>query len=326
MRIAIVNDQIMAIEAWQNLLLTVSDYQIAWIAQNGAQAVSKCLQDRPDLILMDLLMPVMDGVQATRLIMQQSPCPILLVTSNTNQDTSKVFEALGYGALDSINISAQEKNQQDKKSLLHKISTIRKLKEIGRTPKESFSHLTTPLVVIGASTGGPQALSTILSGLPAQFPAAMVIIQHIDLEFSAGLVEWLNQQTPLLVRTAVEGDRLTKGTVLVAATNDHLYIQKNLTLSYTPHPKHYPYRPSVDVFFESLAKNWRQTGTAVLLTGMGKDGAAGLKLLHSQGWHTIAQDQATCVVYGMPKAAAQLKAATQILPLQGIVRALKNLR
>lgn len=336
MRIAIVNDLNIAVESLRRALLTVPEYQVAWVAQNGEQAVTKCLQDRPDLILMDLIMPVMDGVEATRAIMQQSPCAILIVTASVHQNAGKVFTALGYGALDAVStpVLGKQNSHQAIQALLNKITTIRQLKGLGKAPKNtstatssasgSLSNKLTPstLVVIGASTGGPKALSTILAGLPAHFPAAMAIIQHIDREFSAGLVEWLNQQTPLEVKIATEGDRLSKGQILVAATNDHLYLKENLTLSYTPHPQNYPYRPSVDVFFESLAKNWGRKGTAVLLTGMGKDGASGLKLLRSKGWHTIAQDQATSVVYGMPKAAAQLNAAVQILPLEAIISTL----
>jgi two-component system response regulator WspF len=121
------------------------------------------------------------------------------------------------------------------------------------------------------------------------------------------------------------GDRLNRGEVLVASTNNHLFLKKDLTLSYTIHPQNSAHCPSVDVFFESLAKNWPGVGVAVLLTGMGKDGAAGLKLLRSQGWHTIAQDQTTSVVYGMPKAAVQLKAAVEVLSLEQIITALQKL-
>jgi two-component system response regulator WspF len=142
------------------------------------------------------------------------------------------------------------------------------------------------------------------------------------MQFSAGLVDWLNQQTPLTVRLATVGDRLEKGVVLVAGTNDHLSLRADSTLHYIKEPLDYPYRPSVDVFFKSLAQYWNGKETAVLLTGMGQDGAEGLSLLRSRGWHTIAQDEKSSVVYGMPKAAVQLNAAVEVLPPEAIANRL----
>jgi two-component system response regulator WspF len=145
-----------------------------------------------------------------------------------------------------------------------------------------------------------------------------VIVQHVDAQFAPGLVDWLNEQTALPVELAMAGCPVEGGKVLVAGTNDHLVLQSNLTLTYTEEPRDYPYRPSVDVFFSSIADCWPGKGIGVLLTGMGRDGAQGLMSLRSASWHTIAQDRATSVVYGMPKAAAELGAAVQILPIQAI--------
>lgn len=330
MRIAIVSDMPTAIEALRCVLAQVPNYQIVWIAHNGTQAVRKCAADTPDLILMDLLIPIMDGVEATRQIMTNSPCAILLVTATVSGNASKVFAAMGYGALDAIDTPVLGKSGhiEGGVEILEKIATIGKL--IGKTSKSSQrigerggcqSKLSPPLVAIGCSTGGPQALAVILSQLPANFSAAVVIVQHVDEQFTPGLAQWLNTQTPLPVKLANAGSHIEVGQVLIAATNDHLVLQSNLSLKYTKEPRDYPYRPSVDVFFQSLAKNWPTKGVAVLLTGMGRDGAQGLLSLRSVGWHTIAQDQATCVVYGMPKAAAQLAAAVEILPIEAIAKA-----
>jgi len=179
-------------------------------------------------------------------------------------------------------------------------------------------------VAIGSSTGGPKALATILSQLPASFGAPIAIVQHVDAQFSSGFVDWLRQQTVLPIRIAVAGDRLVQGTVLVAGTNDHLYLKPDLTLGYTKEPINYPYRPSVDVFFKSIAQHWTRKGTAVLLTGMGRDGAEGLSVLKLQGWHTIAQDKDSCVVYGMPKAAVELNAAVEVLSPDAIGTTLRQ--
>lgn len=333
MRIAIVNDLTIAVTALRRVLQTHPEYQVIWVARDGAEAVSKCAQDTPDLILMDLLMPVMDGVEATRQIMQNSPCAIFVVTANAEQNVSKVYQAMGYGALDAVDtpvISGEDKAQMESK-LLAKIARLGKM--LKKSPSNTKVKLSTPsrsqerpvpLVAIGSSTGGPTALATILSKLPANFHAAIAIVQHVDVQFSTGLVEWLRGQTALPVSIAQAGDRLRGGTILVAGSNDHLYLKPNLTLGYTQDPVDYPYRPSVDVFFKSLAENWKHQGTAILLTGMGRDGAEGLSHLRIRGWHTIAQDKASCVVYGMPKAAIELNAAVEVLSPDDIATSLLN--
>lgn len=326
MRIAIVNDMPIAVEALRRVLATIPEYEIAWIADDGDCAVTKCAADTPDLILMDLLMPVMDGVEATRQIMAKSPCPILVVTSAVSDRTSQVFEAMGYGALDAINTPVVVDGNISGDAVLAKIATIAKLtgKSAPRNPKSKFhSKSLPPLLAIGSSTGGPQALATLLSGLPKNFSAAVVIIQHVDAQFASGLAEWLSNHSPLPVRLAVAGEQIQPGKVLIAATNDHLVLQPSLALKYTNEPRDFPYRPSVDVFFKSVAQHWSGKGVGVLLTGMGRDGGKGLLALRSVGWHTIAQDQATSVVYGMPKAAADLKAAVEILPINAIASTLR---
>jgi len=174
------------------------------------------------------------------------------------------------------------------------------------------------LVAIGASAGGPAALAVVLKGLPRDFSAAVVIIQHVDMQFASGMAEWLSQHSALPVRVAVEGDRVVAGRVLIAGTQDHMKLMAADRIGYTPDPREYVYRPSVDVFFQSVSQHWRGRAVGVLLTGMGRDGAIGLKALRDKGFHTIAQDEASSVVYGMPKAAANLEAAVDILPMADI--------
>lgn len=330
MKIAIVNDMVIAVEAIRRVLMTVPKYEVIWIARDGAEAVAKCGKNRPDLVLMDLIMPVMDGVEATRQIMKNYPCAILVVTASVTQNSGKVFEAMGYGALDAVNtpVLGNSGNSDTSYPLLNKIATIEKLIRKSTSGSQNKTHRSSPrnplppLVAIGSSTGGPKVLATILSRLPASFGAAVAIVQHVDVQFSSGLVEWLNQHSKLPVAIANPGDRLEVGKVIVAGTNDHLILKSNLSLAYTKEPIDYPYRPSVDVFFESLAEQWYRKGIAVLLTGMGRDGGEGLSVLRAKGWHTIAQDKDSCVVYGMPKAAAELNAAIDILPPEAIANTL----
>ncbi|MUG92697.1 chemotaxis-specific protein-glutamate methyltransferase CheB [Scytonema sp. UIC 10036] len=326
MRIAIVNDALIAVEALRQAIAMHPDYEVAWVAFDGVEAVTKCSVDTPDLILMDVLMPNMDGVEATQLIMNQSPCAILMVTASVNRYATKVFEAMGYGALDAINTPTISYGQQtiDGTGLLKKIATISRL--IG---KSSHHHLQTsqqnkPLIVVGSSTGGPQALATILSQFPKGFQAAFIVVQHIDAEFAPGLAAWLDEQIPMPVQLAVPGSLPQMGIVLIAGKNHHLIMRPDMTLAYDRQPLDSFYHPSVDVFFKSVTHYWTGYGIGVLLTGMGRDGAQGLKLLRDKGWHTIAQNQQTSVVYGMPKAAVELGAAVEILPVDAIANACKR--
>jgi chemotaxis response regulator CheB len=181
------------------------------------------------------------------------------------------------------------------------------------------------LLAIGASAGGPAALATVLGGLPLDLQAAIVLVQHIDAEFAASMAEWLAQLCSWPVRLAEEGDRLTVGTVLLAGTSDHLVLKGGDRLGYTPEPSDNAYRPSIDVFFHSVNQYWQGSAIGVLLTGMGRDGAAGLKAMRAMGHPTIAQDQATSAVFGMPRAAAMIDAAGEILPLPEIAPRLVHL-
>jgi two-component system response regulator WspF len=334
MRIAIVNDMLMAVEALRRIVAADGKHQIAWIARDGAEAVNSCAADRPDLILMDLIMPVMDGVEATRQIMTRTPCGILIVTATVDGNRGKVFEALGAGALDAVNtpiLGNMGRPTPESSALLYKIDLLGRLIQDPEPPNklplraegQLKSHMPPDtLVAIGASAGGPAAVAEVLKSLPANFGAAVILIQHVDSQFAAGLAEWLNQQSRLPVRLAVAGEVPPPGTVLVAGTDNHLVLSDERHVGYTESPRDHVYRPSVDVFYESVVRYWRGKVVGVLLTGMGRDGALGLKALRDAGHHTIAQDQATCAVYGMPKAAATLKAAVQILPLSAIASAI----
>jgi len=331
MRIAIVNDLSIAVEAIRRVLVPAG-HEVAWVARTGAEAVEKCAGDKPDLILMDLIMPGMDGTEATRRIMATTPCPILVVTAVVDGHAERVFEALGAGALDAVKTPVLgAPASKGPTLLLEKIDMLgRRIEDPNRTQKlpslagSTSAVLRNPLVAIGASAGGPVALMEVLSSLPEDFPAAIVIIQHLDVQFTQGLVDWLNLHSRLPVRLACEGDKPATGTVLMASTVDHLAFLNADTLGYTPDPVAAIYRPSVDVFFQSVAKHWRGKVVGVLLTGMGRDGAKGLKALREGGHHTITQDRATSTVYGMPKAAVALDAAVEILPLNQIGPALQK--
>ncbi len=333
MKIAIVNDLLTATEALRRAVRSHPDYTIAWLARDGAEAVRKCAEDRPDIILMDLIMPVMNGVEATRSIMRDSPCAILVVTATVDGNMGLVFEAMGCGALDAVNtpVLGAKGDLTGAQPLLHKIETIGHL--ITRPPtsgstsameprqSQSFER-SLPLVILGASTGGPTAVAEILAGLPADFKAAIVVIQHVDREFAPNMALWLSTHCKFQVEVATHGCSPDSGIVRLAGTNDHMVLTGQGVLEYHAEPAECFYRPSVDVFFKSAAAHWPARGVAALLTGMGRDGGEGLLALKNAGWRTIAQDEATSVVYGMPRAAANLNAAELILPIGSIADAI----
>lgn len=334
MRIGIVNDLRLACEALRRAVLSSGRHSIAWIALDGQEAIDRARADRPDLILMDLIMPKVDGVEATRQIMRDAPCPILVVTSTVTGNISKVYEAMGLGALDCVETPqfGSDGSLSGALALVEKIDRIGRMFEPrsgiksarpGSTEMPTFgSQQSLPtLVLIGASTGGPKILADLLASLPPALPAAVVIAQHVDEAYACGLGAWLGQRSKLPVEMAKAGAIPYPGHVVVAASDAHLVFGRDGRMRYTPEPTDW-YRPSVDALFASAARHWPVVGTAVLLTGMGTDGAIGMAALQRSGWCTIAQDKATSVVWGMPKAAIDAGAAQKVVAADGLALAI----
>ncbi len=328
MRIAIVNDMKLAVEALRRCVLAAPGASIAWIAEDGMRAVEACARDTPDLILMDMIMPVMDGVETTRRIMQSTPCPILVVTATVEGNSRYVYEALGAGALDAVAtpVLGPDGAVANAGPLFKKIASIALLtgprKPAPPAPDASTGSLTParatgPLLVIGASTGGPQALAVVLRGIKPTMPWPAVIVQHIDQSFARGLAEWLSSETGHRVRPAEPEEPPLPGVVYLAAKEDHLVLGGG-RLRYTTEPADAIHRPSIDVLCDSLVSAGAAPGIAVLLTGMGRDGAAGLLKLHKAGWETIAQDKDSSVVWGMPGAAIAEGGVSRVLPVVAI--------
>jgi len=332
MRIGLVNDLPLAVEALRRGVATVPGASVAWIAVDGAEAVRRCAEDRPDLVLMDLIMPVMDGVEATRRIMRETPCPILVVTATVTGNAARVFEALGAGALDAVD-TPNLASSDGLARLARRIELIARLAR-PRTPAPTpatpaaatTSRQTVPTpALIGASTGGPQALARVLGAWPKPLPFGAVVVQHLDAAFVSGLAEWLARETGHRVALAKHGGRPEAGSVWLAAGPEHLELTPEATFrTRRPVPSDL-HHPSVDALFESAAASGLRPSAAALLTGMGSDGARGLLALRRAGWTTIAQDQATSVVWGMPGAAARMEAATRTLPLADIAPVLASI-
>ncbi|MBK1883906.1 chemotaxis-specific protein-glutamate methyltransferase CheB [Luteolibacter pohnpeiensis] len=324
LKLGLVNDNAVSCEAIRRLVATRDGYQLLWTAYDGAEAVEYCRTNPPDVVLMDVVMPRMDGVEATREIVATTECAVLLVTWSIPRNTSKVFEAMGAGALDVVTTPSMG-NLEEIDTFFRKIEQIKTLRApMAMPPRVQAAAPATEarsaqkLILLGASAGGPAALAEILSGLDATLPTGIVIAQHMDVRFGDDFISWLGDQTAWPVRKAQAGDAVTNGLVLVAGAEHHLVFRPGNRLHFTDQPA-FAYIPSVNVLFSSAAEHWKGSLAAALLTGMGSDGAEGLKQLRQAGHLTIAQDEASCALFGMPKAAAAIGAAREILPLNRIV-------
>ncbi|MGE0493798.1 MAG: chemotaxis protein CheB [Vulcanimicrobiota bacterium] len=309
MKIGILNHSYTVAHGLSESILAHTRHQVAWLALDCEQALAQSQFEPADLILLDVAVP-----GALRLQRQLAPASVLVATASISRASGAVFEAMSAGALDAVEAPTGAESQ-----LLTSLETVARLIE-DKPPARSSGC---PLVAIGSSAGGPAALAELLGQLPAGFEAAIVIVQHIDAGFSAGLASWLNDQTALQVAVAEGGEYPRAGQALVAAQPAHLVITPEGSLAYQPEPDTI-HRPSIDVFFESVAQHWPNRCLGVLLTGMGRDGAQGLLRLRQQGGHTIAQDEATSAIFGMPAAAIELGAACQVLPLGAIPEALQR--
>lgn len=325
MKIGILARSAHAIEALRHAT-ALTEHRVLWACGEIARALELCASDAPDLMLVDLGMP--DGVDATRELVAQTACTVLAVTADVGADIARVFQAMGNGAIDAVDAPPHDAANWRVAVLpfLAKLNAVarriakQRRRDVGATrpalPRKER------LVAIGASAGGPAALAALLGALPRDFPAAIVIVQHVDQQFAPDMASWLAQYSRLPVRVAEEGERPQPGAALLAATNDHLVLKAADRLGYSAHPRAQVYRPSVDVFFHSVEAHWTGEAVGVVLTGMGRDGALGMKALRAKGCYTIAQDKASSAVYGMPQAAAA--AAVDILPLHAIAARLAD--
>ncbi len=289
---------------------------------------------KPDLITMDIRMPVMDGFEATREIMSTEPVPIVVISSSVDAEELRItFRAIEMGALAVIEKPFGPKHPSYDAGRRNMIQTIRAMasvkvvrrqkKETRIKPAEVVRHkaiLFKPyeLLAIGCSTGGPQALKAILSGLPANFPLPVVIVQHISHGFVQGLASWLNSVSPLQIKIAGHAEPLLTGTVYIAPDNQHLVVTRikgRLISSLNDSPLVGQFRPSATPLLQSVAATCGEMAIGMLLSGMGDDGAAGLLALHQAKGHTLVQDKESSVVYGMPGSALKLKAVDEVVNL-----------
>ncbi|MDI6703892.1 MAG: chemotaxis response regulator protein-glutamate methylesterase [bacterium] len=331
-RVLVVDDSLVAREMIITILSSDKDIEIVGQAKNGIEAVEMTERLRPDLITMDIHMPHMNGLEAIGQIMAYFPTPILVVTASViKEDMDLTFESLRAGALDVVEKPAPEnwmgissigKDLIKRVKLLSQIEVITHLKGRKRPstlpPKITKEGVKFKVIGMAASTGGPSALLEILSSLPEDFPGCITIVQHIADGFTQGLVEWLDRESKIRVKEAKEGDRLDPGTALIAPNRFHMLVSEEGRIELNKKPPVFGHRPSADVLLPSVASVFRDRSIGVILTGMGKDGAEGLKAIKEKGGVTISQSEETCVVFGMPKAAIDLKVVDRILPIDRI--------
>jgi two-component system chemotaxis response regulator CheB len=339
-RVLVVEDSLTVRKRLVEVLSGDPDIAVVAEAEDGKQAIELCEKLRPDVMTLDMILPVMSGLAATEYIMAYCPTPILVVSASTNRgELFKTYEALAAGAVDVLEKpTGAEPDGEWEGRLLSTVKLVSRIRVIthprGRlniAPRgqevpaltRSPGQTARRVLAVGASTGGPGALVTILRSLPAPFPVPVLFVLHIGEPFGAAFADWLDGQSALRVTTARDGDALAslKGQVVMAPPEQHLIVDRGRT-RLTSAPERHSCRPSVDVLFESLAHEMGAETAACLLTGMGRDGASGLLAIRRAGGATFAQDESTCVVYGMPREAALLGAADRILPLQEIGPAL----
>jgi two-component system chemotaxis response regulator CheB len=343
-RVLVVDDSLTARKHIVDVLAADPSFEVVAEAADGRQAIELCEQRRPDVVTMDMMLPVMSGLAATEWIMAYCPTPIVILSASMNRgDVFRSYDAIAAGAVDVLPKPSGPGGDgawvDRLKFVLRVASRIKVVTHVrARLAPQSMAgaratHATAPpaaprvrVVAIGASTGGPGAVRRVLLGLPASLSVPVLLVLHVGEPFDATLADWLDAQTAHRVAFAVDGEPLFDGPprVLMSPAGKHMFVSQG-KLCLGSGPERHSCRPSVDVLFESVAAEVGVASVGVLMTGMGRDGAEGLLAIRKAGGYTIAQDEATSIVYGMPRAAVELGAAVSVLPLDGIAPALHRL-
>jgi two-component system, chemotaxis family, protein-glutamate methylesterase/glutaminase len=345
-RVLVVEDSATAREFLLQILSSDPAIEVVGTAETGEEAIEAVQRTRPDLITMDVHMPRMNGFDATRRIMETNPTPIVIVSGAADAtDTVKAFRAIESGAVAVLRKPSgmgSPDYEATSSELIRAVKIMSEVKVVRRWPRyrsveplppvsiaTEFSapafHAQVRIVAIGASTGGPPVLQAILAGLPESFSAPVLIVQHMAVGFTQGFVDWLAQTSSLPVHIPAPGEVVLPGHAYVAPDGLQMMVSTEGRIQLRADEPENGLRPSVSCLFRSVAKAYGQAAVGVLLTGMGKDGSAELKLMKDQGAITIAQDQDTSVVHGMPGEAIKLGGATYILPPDKIRLALTSL-
>lgn len=342
-KVLIVDDSPVVQELLSHILNSDPEIKVIGTAGNGEEAVEFLENKRPDVILMDIHMPKMNGYEATRRIMETRPVPTIIVSSSLNpKEIENTFHAIEAGA-----VAALEKPEgiwsasykEASKKLTATVKAMSEVKLVRRMPEKKRAEIPEPLpdveriqrqqeikvIAIGASTGGPPVLQTIMSMLPGDLPVPVLIVQHIAKGFTQGLVDWLSQTTVLSVKMGRHGEYALPGHAYIAPDSFHMGVDKACRIILSNNDPENGLCPAVSYLFRSVANSFGQRAIGILLTGMGKDGAEELKMMKERGAVTIVQDKESSVVYGMPGEAVNIDAATYVLQPEGIGAMIKSL-
>jgi two-component system chemotaxis response regulator CheB len=327
-RVVIVDDSVTACRTLTRILEACPDIEVVGHARDPYEARDRILELHPDVITLDIEMPRMDGLSFLKRLMQSYPLPVVIVSSLTVRGSSQAIEALSQGAVEVMGKSGDLRAGTDAAvELTQKVMAASRARRRplpgSRAPAiehQLAGSVTRPIVAIGSSTGGTEALRVILEVMPPTCPC-ILIAQHMPALFTASFARHLDRDCEIEVREARDGDRIRPGLALLCPGDHHLSVQRRgdgFVAQVMKGPLINRHRPSVDVLFKSVARRGGSDAVGVILTGMGKDGAVGLGEMRQAGARTIAQDEASCVVFGMPQAAINLGAAEVVLPLQDI--------
>jgi len=339
-RVLVVDDSAFMRRVIADAIASQPDMEVAGVAHNGLDALLKVEQLQPDVVTLDVEMPDMDGLTALRHLMARYPRPVVMLSSQTQHGAITTLRALSIGAVDfvakpsgaiSLDFSRvrEELLQKIRAAALARVraqvASTRRTPEATRVPRAKYPGAFEHLVVIGCSTGGPRALAALVPELPAEAPTAYLIVQHMPAGFTRSLAERLDASGPIAVREAVAGDRLEGGTALVAPGDYHLRLSPSGAVELDQAARVHGVRPSVDVALESVSERFGSKTVAVILTGMGQDGAAGAAVVRQAGGYVLAEDESTCVVWGMPRAVVERGLAHRVAPLDGIAEAIASI-
>jgi two-component system, chemotaxis family, protein-glutamate methylesterase/glutaminase len=340
-KVLIVDDSAFARLAISRELSSSTDIDVIDVARNGFEALEKIKRLKPDVVTLDVEMPDINGLQTLEKIMSECPTPVVMISSLTGSGTEATIRALEMGAVDFFlkhTLANPIGGGNEADTLRNKIIMASKVRLIKREaglpasvtgvkpPKAIVPHQpATRVVMIGSSTGGPKALYQVVPALPADLPAAVLIVQHMPGGFTASLANRLDQLSGLAVKEAVDGDILSNGVAYIARGGFHMVVEAGGVISLNQKPTVCGVRPSVDVTMQSLPGIFGSAILGVVLTGMGSDGTNGSRLIKQYGGQIIAEDESTCVVWGMPKSVAEAGLADLVLPLPRIANAISGI-
>ena len=338
-RVFVVEDSPLMCKILVTLLNNDPQILVVGVARDGKEALDFLPHLKPDIMTLDMDLPVVDGLEVTRQVMTRYPTPILIVSSSVfKTGMEKVFRAISWGALDVMDKSDLISKGEGRtgEELIEKIKSLTRVKPLDRTllkfreekrevllkKKGGASHR---MVAIVASTGGPQALLKILKPLPEDFPCGIVIVQHIASGFLPGMVDWLNKECKIRVKVGEDQEIIQAGVAYIAPDHFQMRVVEGGRISLSDEPPTNGHRPSGDILLESVARVYGKGSIGIILTGMGKDGVLGMKAIKQVRGKTIAQDEKSCVVFGMPHAAIETGAVDQVLSLEKIAEELLSL-